>query len=76
MVDKIIEYCKIRKVKLEAEANLLFDKDNMYSERDEFAAAIHYVKLCQVNEEWLEMDARQTEAEKELPPEVDEHLFI
>jgi hypothetical protein len=76
MIDKIISYCKAKKLKLKAEAEILFDKVNIYSDRDELAAAVHHARLLQVNQEYLEWDMRQQEAEKELPPEIKEPLFI
>ena len=75
MVERMIDYIKKRKIVLKTEAEILFDKVNMYSERDEFAAAIHYRKLQEVNKEYLDLDMQLQEAEKEIPPDV-EPLFI
>ena len=75
MVERMIEYIKKRKILLKAEAEILFEKVNIYAERDEFAAAIHFRKLQEVNAEYLDLDMKLQEAEKEIPPDV-EPLFI
>lgn len=76
-IERRIELIQARKLELKTLADLVNTKVLIYSERDTFAAAIHYQKLVELNNEYLKIDDDLSQLLKEVPPPIlDEHIFI
>jgi hypothetical protein len=78
MVEKMIEHIRQRKVALKAEAERVYDKMVTASFSCDITASIHYDRLQELNNEYLDLDMKLQEAEAALPPELPDTapLFI